>query len=234
MGGAVFQHFERPSRLIVTGQSTSGKTTLAVDIILTRIMSRVNRCFAVCPTWYDQEQLGRLRDVPGAFPRRRVFTQVDDTVFEHIYRKLRKRPAPTLLFVDDAAAERATNKGNKGSFSRLCLASPHLQLYIVGVFQRLTAASPSLRDNSEGLISFTPSRIDDVDVIASEFNPHPAAIHCKDIVKRALTQCWDMARFAFIWREPRLSRTHFYQGLDDRVCLENEKGVDGTQVERDG
>lgn len=221
MGPAIMEHLDEPARLIVTGRSTVGKTTLAVDIILTRIMSRVRRCFAVCPTFYEQHALAPLRNVPGAFPKRRVFTSVDDSVFDTIFHKLSSKPCPTLLFVDDAAAEAATNKGNKGTFSRLCLAAPHLQLYIVGVFQRLTAASPALRDNAEGLISFIASKEQDVQVILDEFNPSPAVKETKNWIIKTVNYAWQNDRFLFIWRESYTGKMHFYTGLHSEITQPN-------------
>ncbi len=210
--------FHHPFRLIVTGRSTMGKTTLAVDIIRAHILKDVKRCFAACPTFWDQPALLPLRQIKGAFTKKTVFTRVDDATFEFIYQQLKRNPAPTLLFVDDAAAEASTNKGNKGAFSRLCLAAPHLNLTIVGCFQRLSSASPALRDNAEGLISFTPTKMLDVDTIIKEFNPCPARKSSKDIVSKALQYAWDQSMYAFIWRIKR-GPVNFYSGLDDRIEL---------------
>lgn len=195
-----------------------GKTTLSVEIILQCYMPHVKRCFAVCPTFWNQNQLAPLRQT-GAFNEKNVFTRVDDMVFEYIYRKLLDN-IPTLLFVDDAAAESATNKGNKGSFSRLCLASPHLNLSIVGCFQRLTSASPAFRDNAEALISFTPSKVLDVETIIEEFNPMPAHADSKKLVKKALCYAWDNARFCFIFREGYTGKMHFFAGFDRVIHFE--------------
>ncbi len=216
--GEASKNFQHPFRLIITGRSTMGKTTLGVDIIRAKILKDVTRCFAVCPTWYQQSALLPLRQINGAFTRKTVFTRVDDGVFEFIFRELNRNPAPTLLFVDDAAAEASVNKGNKGAFSRLCLAAPHLNLTIVGCFQRLTAASPALRDNAEGLISFQPTKILDVDTIVKEFNPCPARKKSKDIVSQALSFAWDKAMYATIWRVKR-GPVHFFSGLDDQVIF---------------
>lgn len=206
-------------RLIFTGRSTLGKTTLAVDVILTRLISSVKQVFATCPTFWQQSQLKPLRKIENCFTKYNVFTRVDDSVYEKIYRILSKQRGsiPTLLFVDDAAAERATNAGNKGSFSRLCLASPHLNLTIVGVFQRLTSASPSLRDNSECLISFQPTKTLDVTTIFQEFNPFPAHPERKSIVLNALNECWQKARFCFILRPNFIGSVEYYAGFDGRV-----------------
>ncbi len=223
---------KRGGRLLITGRSTMGKTTLGVKIILQCLMKRVRRCYAVSPTWYDQDTLAPLRNVPGAFPRQNVFTDVSDDCFNHIYRCLKKAPCPTLLFIDDAAAERATNTGNKGAFSRLCLAAPHLQLFMVGIFQRLTAASPSLRDNAEGIISFRPTRTGDVDLLVDEFNPFPARRDNKHLLRSIIDHCWNKSRFAFIWREGFTGVTRYYCGLGAEVRLQDEEG-EGRQGDDD-
>lgn len=194
-----------------------GKTTLAVDIIMKNIIPKVRRCFAVCPTFYVQKTLKPLRMIKNAFTKDTVFTDVNDSVFYNIYKILSSKPAPSLLFVDDAAAEQATNKGNKGAFSRLCLASPHLNLTIVGCFQRLTAASCSLRDNAEGLISFIPSKVLDVDTIYQEFNPSPASKKTERVVQDALREAWERSRFCFIWRENFTGRIAYYSGFHYKI-----------------
>lgn len=196
-----------------------GKTTLAVDIICEQLLHSVRRCYAACPTFWQQPALAPLRRVKGAFHKKSVFTHVDDQLFDAMFHKMSRDRVPTLLFVDDAAAEQATNKGNKGAFARLCLAAPHLNLSIVGVFQRLSSCSPALRDNCECLISFIPSKLLDVDTIVKEFNPSPASRLSKDIVKNALLYAWNNARFCFIWREAFTGRMLYYAGLRDEITF---------------
>lgn len=214
---------KHPCRIILTGRSTMGKTTLAVDIICSQMMSQVRRCFAVCPTWYEQPALKRLRAIEGAFPKKRVFTEVNDMVFNSIYNILRKDRAPTLIYVDDAAAEQATNKGNKGAFSRLCIACNHMNTSMFGIFQRLSSCSPALRDNAEGLISFIPTKIMDIDVIWKEFNPCPANRKSQDVVRRALTEVWTESRFCFIWREAFTGRIYYFTGFKGVIRFNTEK-----------
>ena len=216
--GMAIELVNHPIRLIASGRSTMGKTTLAVDIMLTRLLPSVRRCYAVCPTFYDQPQLQRLRSIKNAFPKSNVFTKVNDAVFEYIYQQLKKDPKPTLLFVDDAAAERATNRGNKGAFSRLCLASPHLNLTIVGCFQRLSSASPALRDNAEVLLSFQPTKLLDVETIVKEFNPCPTAKNSCNNTKAALQHAWSKRMFAFIYRVPR-GPVNMYAAFDEQINI---------------
>ncbi len=194
-----------------------GKTTLAVDLICKYILPHVRRCIAVCPTFWQQDTLKRLRQVRGAFTRTSVYSRADDSVFDKIFNVLNKKPAPTLLFIDDCAAEAATNKGNKGSFSRLCLAAPHLNLTIIGCFQRITAASPAFRDNCEGLISFITSSTLDTKVLYTEFNPQPGRKDNNEDVCNALSKVWDEHRFCFIWREAYTGKIHYYAGFDGEI-----------------
>lgn len=208
---------KHPCRLILSGRSTMGKTTLGVDIICARILKSVNRCFAVCPTWYQQSALEPLRRVKKAFTRETVFTQASDGVFDHIFNICNRDHVPSFLFVDDSAAESSVNKGNKGSFSRLCLAAPHLNLTIFGCFQRLTQCSPSFRDNTEFLISFIPTTLQEVKTITSEFSPCPAKKDSVLITKNALDYCWANARFCFISREAFTGKIYYYCGFDSKV-----------------
>lgn len=212
MGPAV-SLITHPSRLLLTGRSTMGKTTLAVDIICHSLIRKVKRVFAVCPTFWQQPSLARLRNIKGAFNKTNVFTKVNDEVFEYIYQILITQPADTLIFVDDAAAEAATNKGNKGAFARLCISCNHNKTSMVAIFQRLTSATVQLRSNCEGLISFIPSDIASVDVIYKEFNPSPASPQSKEIVQKALLLAWTNARFCFIWREAFTGKIYFHIGL---------------------
>lgn len=211
--GPAANKIRHPCRVIISGRSTMGKTTLAVDLVCKYIMKDVKRCFAVCPTFNQQPTLARLRNIPYAFPSKHVFTQVNDQVFDYIFQLQDRDKVPAFLFVDDAAAEASTNKGNKGSFARLCLASPHLNLTIFGCFQRLSACSPAFRDNCEGLISFIPTKTLDVDTIIKEFNPKPANMKNGEIVKKALETAWANARFCFIWREGFTGKVYYYSGF---------------------
>lgn len=217
--GLASELIQHPIRLNIIGKSRMGKTTLAVRIICQCIMKDVQMCFATCPTFWVQPQLKPLRDIPGAFHKGNVFTQIDDEVFEKIYQWLEAHPQiPTFLFVDDAAAERATNQGNKGSFSRLCLASPHLNLTIVGVFQRGSSCSPSLRDNSEGIIIFKPTKVHDVKMILDECNPNPELKTFDTCVRKALNLCWSSEeRFAFIYRAALTGNVEYFCGFRDKI-----------------
>ena len=198
-----------------------GKTTLAVDLVCNYIMRNVRRCYAVSPTFYQQDALARFRNIPGAFPRNRVWTIATDQVFERIFTiQNRDRDIPAFLFVDDSAAESSTNKGNKGAFARLCLAAPHLNLSIVGCFQRLTACSPAFRDNCEALISFIPTKIEDVGTIVSEFNAYPAHEKTKQLIRKALVYAWQNARFCFIYREKFTGKVYYFAGFNQPIRVE--------------
>lgn len=198
----------------MTGKSTIGKTTLAVEIIKKVLLKKVQRCFAVCPTFWMQDSLKELREIPGAFPKKNVFTKVNDKAFEEIFRICEKKRAPTLIYVDDASAESSTNKGNKGAFSRLAIACNHLNISMVGVFHRFTSVSPSLRDNAEAVISFTSSKTDDVETICKEFNPFPADLRGVRTIRKALQTAWTNNRFCFIFRQKYTGKVLYFSGFE--------------------
>lgn len=217
--GPAVKLIQHPTRVLVCGRSTMGKTTLCVDIILSQLMHSVKRCFAVCPTFWQQPALQRLRDVKGAFPKQHVYTTVHDNIFTTLFRIMDRDHIPTLLYVDDAAAEASTNKGNKGAFARLCIAAPHLNLSIVGCFQRPTMCTVALRDNAECFISFITSRLQDVDLIIKELNPSPASPVKGADVRAALDYAWKNARFCFIYREAFTGRILYHVGFKKRITF---------------
>jgi hypothetical protein len=205
-----------------------GKTTLMTEVVCRMLLKDVKRCFAVCPTWYQQPALKKLRQIKGAFPRNRVSQVANEEVFERIFQLLNKEKIngkfiPTLLIVDDCAAESSLNKGNHGAYARLAIASPHLQLSICTVVQKLVSCSPMMRENAEGIISFIPSRVGDVDILVDEFNPCPYIYENKRLLLKILERCWKAHRFCFIWREKLTGKVAYYKGLGEEVELPREE-----------
>lgn len=210
-----------PTRVILSGRSTLGKTTLAVDIICLQLMHSVRRCFAVCPTFWRQNALLPLRAIPGAFHKKNVFTQNIPQAFDRIYNTLvrEKTSIPTLLFVDDVAGDYSTNMGNKGTFAKLCTESPHFNLSIVGCFQQLIQAAPPFRHNAECLISFAPTRTSCVRIIKDEFNPCPADPLSEKKVRDALNHIWDNGNYCFLFKEKRSKTVSYYREFEARVTV---------------
>lgn len=219
--GPAINKIQHPCRLLISGRSTMGKTTLAVDIICNNLMKSVNRCFVVCPTFWSQPSFERLRKIPNAFNKRNVFTTASDEIFNYIWQVIVLKPANTLIIVDDCAAEVSTNRGTKGAFARLCISCNHHQTSLIGIFQRMTSASNQLRDNAEGLISFIPSNIDYRDIIYREFNPCPAAAKSFKTVMAALNEAWSTQRFCFIWREAFTGKIFYYCGFKKEIRFHN-------------
>jgi len=223
-----FQRIQHPCRLVCCGKSQMGKTTLMVDIIKRYILRSVRRCFAVCPTWYQQHQLTPLRRIKGAFPRQRVFQMASEEAFEKIFLMLNKerlngKRIPTLLYVDDCAAESSLNRGNKGAYGRLALASPHLNLTICTVVQKMVSASPLMRENTEGIIVFMPSRVGDVEILVDEFNPNPFSLNCMRTMRVFLRECFKRERYCLIWREKLTGNTKYYAGLGEEITFPEEE-----------
>jgi hypothetical protein len=204
-----------------------GKTTLMTEIVMKYLIKSVRRCFAVCPTWYQQPALAPLRRIKGAFPRNRVSQQATEQTFEAIFyllntERLKGRRIPTLLIVDDCAAESSLNKGNHGAYGRLAIASPHLNLSICTVVQKMVSASPLMRENTEGVIAFIPSRVADIDIIVDEYNPFPFLSNNRKLLLRVLEKCWRENRYTLIWREPLTGKTAYYAGLQEEITFPRE------------
>ena len=213
-----------PYRLLITGRSTLGKTTLATQVMCHLLLCDVKRIFVCCPTFNMQDTLKEFRNVPGAFTKDNVFTNVDEEAFDTISEIIEKTPdIPTLLFVDDSGSERSTNRGSKGSFARLCIAAPHLNLSIVGVFQYMKMVTNQMRYNCEGLVSFIPCSIFDVDYIYQEFNPCATDADSKKVVRAALRKAYEERRFCFISREKWTGKVLYHAGFDKLLDLENEQ-----------
>lgn len=220
--GIYADELQHPVRLLITGRSTLGKSTLAQQFICQKIMKNVNRCFACCPTFWMQDALKPMRDIPNAWSKENVFTDVNDDVFGLICEILEATPQiPTLLFVDDAGSEKSTNRGTKGYFARLCIAAPHLNLTIVGVFQYMKMVTNQMRYNCEALVSFIPCSIFDVKYIYEEFNPCATDPNSLAIVQNALTQAYQEKRFAFILRQKWTGKVFYHAGFDKRINLLN-------------
>jgi hypothetical protein len=205
--------------ILFTGRSGMGKTTLAVKVILKRYINVVNQVFAICPTFWVQAPLEPLRKIPNCFNDSNVFTNVTEGIFKRVLNLIvsnKKRPK-TLLFIDDAAGDFCTNRGNKGSFAKLSIAAPHLNLSIIGIFQQAKTASPSFRNNCEGLVSFVSNRRADVEIICNEFNPLPASNNSPNLVNRAIVQAWKEARFLFVWRGQFDVNTTFFGGFNKKI-----------------
>jgi hypothetical protein len=151
-----------------------------------------------------------------------------DEIFEMIFQILNREKRngqfiPTLLIVDDCAAESSLNKGNHGPFGRLSIASPHLNLSICTVVQKMTSCSPLMRENAEGIITFIPSRVGDIDIIVDEFNPCPYIYNNKRLLLKVLERCWKENRFCLIWREKLTGKVAYYGGLGREIQLPREE-----------
>ncbi len=91
-----------------------------------------------------------------------------------------------------------------------------------------------MRDNSEALISFSPSKTHDITLILEEFNPTPAHPETKKIVKEALLQCWgpNGQDFAFIYRPPRIGHVYFYRNFDQQIFIPGVNVPIHKQIEK--
>lgn len=208
---------KHPCRVLLCGRSGLGKTTLSQSIIVQRLLPFVYDVYIACPTFWEQHQLSELRR-SKKIKKENVYTDVTENTFIEIYEKILKNgKRQAILYVDDAAAERCTNVGSKGPFARLCIASPHLNLSIIGCFQRITSATVGLRDNCEAFISFVPTKSHDVDTIIEEYNPTPSLNGSANKLGAILNSLWKKYRFVFIHRPIFVGNINFYGEFRDLI-----------------
>lgn len=148
-----------PTRVFITGQAQSGKTTLAVKIIKRRFIGKVTRVFIVCPNWEDQATFDDIRRFVNDED---VYVEVRDNTFQIIAKKImadrKKRkavglPKPRfLIFIDDVAGLSSVQNRGMGHFANFAVQVTHWGGSIVGIFQQAKRCDPAFRDNAENKI----------------------------------------------------------------------------------
>lgn len=183
-------------RMLITGRSKSGKTSLAVGLIETFILPFVHRVIVVCPTAEDQVIYDNILSYVSEkdFYDEELYEEDWDEILSSIVKEYKEsnKKKRTLLIVDDCASDSATNAGRKSAFSRLVTLSNHKGTSIVGIFQQVTTVTPSLRDNAEMIVTFPPARSQDFELFMKEF------VFINNKKKRK--ECVD--RFELTWKEP--------------------------------
>jgi len=157
-----------------------------------------------------------------------TFTEASEDVFNHIermcaaaMRKGSKNPIPspyrTLLIVDDCSAEKSTNRGRKGSYSKLANNARWLNLSIITITQNLSSISPSFRDNAEGLMLFHTLNQKEKEYIIQERNPFDNAKDMYAIMDSARQEPHD-----FLFQVMTTEGVFHYRNFDINLTIEKE------------
>ncbi len=165
-----FKLIKHPTRVLVSGKSQSGKTTLMLKLLTKRLIKQVERLIVVCPTFLPQP---KYRVLDKFLDEGDFFESAHESTFIEIRTQIedQKWQVKTLLLIDDQAAETALHTGRKGPFAFLSYNAIWLNLTIIVVTQNLTAVTPAFTDNCENLLVFKTLRRRELDLLGDEFNP---------------------------------------------------------------
>jgi GTPase SAR1 family protein len=171
------EHFVHPGRVLIAGKSKSGKTTLAVKIILKKYSPKVNRIMFLCPT-YHQPAFDPVRHLLKE--KRDVFNTDDENAIKVIEKQLQEQrnicdkmglpPVETLLFIDDMAGKKMMHGNRHSPFANLSLHCNHLHLSIIVLTQQPMGITPSFRENIDCLICYPSLKRTDREWLYNEYN----------------------------------------------------------------
>ncbi len=214
---------ERPTlRLLTMGRSGMGKTTLSVAVACRLIIPYIQRVILICPSAQSQLSFGCIlehvasKDLHVSTTSNELFRSILESVRTEWGKSNGK--TRTLLFMDDIAGDFCTNQGRKGDFANLLNESNHIGLSVIGIFQQASGCSSVLRDNTENIIIFPPSREDDIKVVYREFIPYQYSKEKRQEAIDAATEVWDDGEFVFIHRPPR-SHGMMFRGFDEKIVI---------------
>lgn len=158
-----------PQRTLIVGKSQSGKTTLAIKIILYVYSHLVDNLYVMSSTADLQSTYKPIMPFMAKERTWGVATKENIIKFWSILEK-EKYKKRSLLFIDDQSSETGINAGGKGEFSWLIYNAVWANLSILAVTHRPTAISPAFRENLEHVILMEQSNNRLRDIVEKEFN----------------------------------------------------------------
>jgi len=209
-------HLKHPFRLLVSGKSLSGKTTLVVSIMKFLMpLERWENIILISPTAAQSTWN----------PVRQHITQEvsksTEELFERIIRRQRPRnddePEKTLLLVDDSSGEHSTNQGRKGALATLGNTSRWMNLSVIIMTQNLSSISASFRDNAEAIIMFQTMKKAEFKYLADERNPYHGM---DDKVMEKMYRMATMQPYSFYYQVNTSSGIRSYRGFEELFSVD--------------
>ncbi len=175
------EFLKHPFRALITGKSQSGKTTLAVDLLVNRVIPQVDRLIVVVASFWTQDtfkplwqltKVNKGEDTARLIPKRDLFAELTPDVLRFIQKQLHEKAADerVAIFIDDQAGSHSVHLGRKGVFATIANNAVWQNSSVIVLTQNLTSISPSFRDNVEGLIAFQTIKLAEFKLLKSEYN----------------------------------------------------------------
>ena len=172
-----------PFRMIVTGPSNSGKTTLLEKMWNMsggyKNIFMTDNIIIFSSTYGLDDTFMKIKHNPS-----NVFTHFDEAVVhdvfdqqESIKLKMPKRLADVIIIFEDMASEQIFNRSKL--MESLAFKSRHLNVSFIIITQKYTSVSTSLRRNADCTILLQPRNFAELDVVVAEN-------FCKEDRKKAL------------------------------------------------
>jgi energy-coupling factor transporter ATP-binding protein EcfA2 len=136
---------------LVVGRKGSGKSHLVCKLLKTIYCNIYDRIIFVSPTFEAQLDLWGTLDPQGIT----VYPQLTDELLTRLLVEQIKTKQKTLLLLDDNGED--FKKIAPSIVNKLVSNSRHINLSIIGLFQKLTQAPTILRGNADCIIAFAAS-----------------------------------------------------------------------------
>jgi hypothetical protein len=175
---AALNYLPFPLRLLVIGKCESGKTTLAVEILRTKLRPRTDRLIVVCPSWSSQEMFREFDDMVNY--ERDVIEDPNDQTFSKILSEIRQQNKlcdqkgiariRNTIFIDDLSGSTCLHGGRMSKIGTLAVNSRPLKTNMIVISHNVKNVAPLYRENCNALICFPSQTMEDRLVLYREFN----------------------------------------------------------------
>jgi energy-coupling factor transporter ATP-binding protein EcfA2 len=136
---------------LVVGRKGSGKSFLVCKLLKTVYLGVYEKIIFVSPTFEAQLSLWGTLDPAGIS----VFSSLTNEFLTNLLAQQMKTRTKTLLILDDNGED--FKKVAPSIVNKLVSNSRHINLSIIGLFQKLTQAPTILRGNADCIIAFAAS-----------------------------------------------------------------------------